>query len=87
MSEFPNTENLEGNAASNQEFPISSLREFLLPSQLVGVRMFEADNLQALDDKVNRWIFDTKSIVAIPSSISRTADGNYMIAISFVPAN
>jgi hypothetical protein len=87
MSEFPETNNLEGNKANPKEFPIASLREFLLPSQLVNVRLFEGSSLQDLDDKINRWIGETKSIVAIPSSVSKTSEGNYLIAISFVNAD
>jgi hypothetical protein len=86
MSEFPDTQNLQGNDIPEKEFPIASLRDFLLPSQAVSVSLFEADSIAELENQINGWVKDTGNIVAIPSTVSKSADGKYMIAISFVEA-
>jgi len=86
MSEFPETDSLEGTATRQYEFPVSSLREFLLPSQTVFIKTFEDATLAGLDAKISAWVHETQNIIAIPSSVSKF-EGVYMIALSYVSAN
>ena len=67
------------------DFPLPSLRDFMLPDQLVLIQSFEAETLQALDTEVNRWVQQTKSIIAIPSTITQ-AEGKYLLTLTYVPA-
>jgi hypothetical protein len=77
------------NAAEVRQFPLPSLRDFMLPDQLVLVQSFEAASLDKLDEKINDWIRKSSAIVAIPSSVNRvTLDGvtSYMISMTYLQA-
>ena len=77
------------NADKPREFPLPSLRDFMLPDQLVSVQSFEAASLSLLDEKINKWIEATGSIVAIPSPVNRVMSGDittYMISMTYLKA-
>jgi hypothetical protein len=69
----------------NQQFPIASLRHFLLPDQLVSVQVFQAETVQDLIDKVNSWVDSSKSVIAVPGCVSVSA-GVYYLTVTYVPA-
>lgn len=70
---------------SDQQFPIASLRHFLLPDQLVFVQVFQAETVQDLIDKVNSWVDSSKSVIAVPGCVSVSADV-YYLTLTYVPA-
>ena len=81
------------NADEPRQFPLPSLRDFMLPDQLVLVQSFEAATLAKLDEKINDWIKATSSIVAIPSTVNKvtvgegsTAVTTYMISMTYLRA-
>jgi hypothetical protein len=77
------------NAPPSSDFPLPSLRKFMLPDQLVLVRSFEAASLPELDKLVNAWVIETCAVIAIPSSISRVTDESgtyYLLTVTHIRA-
>lgn len=81
------------NAAEPRQFPLPSLRDFMLPDQLVLVQSFEASSLIKLDEKINEWITSSGAIVAIPSPVNRVTEGEgiavsttYLISMTYLQA-
>jgi len=81
------------NPPEPRQFPLPSLRDFMLPDQVVFVQSFEAVSLAKLDEKINDWIAASSAIVAIPSSINKvtigeglTATTSYMISMTYLKA-
>lgn len=68
------------------EFPLPSLRQFLMPDQVVRVRSFLAPNLEDLDRQVNEWIGQTKSIVAVPGTLTLHGEQGVGLTLTYVPA-
>lgn len=67
-------------------FPLNSLQAFLIPDQLLSVKMFFAESLETLELKVNDWVTRTKSVIAVPGVIS-VVDGMFYITLSYVLAS
>lgn len=77
------------NAKDPRSFPLPSLRDFMLPDQLVWVQSFEAASLALLDEKINTWVEATGSIVAIPSPVNRVVVDDvttYLISMTYLRA-
>jgi hypothetical protein len=77
------------NATPPTEFPLPSLRKFMLPDQLVLVRSFEAATLPELEETVNDWVVKTLAVIAIPSSLSKvtTESGTcYLLTVTYIRA-
>jgi hypothetical protein len=70
----------------SSEFPIPSLRQSLLPDQLVRVRTFMANNIEELDGQINNWITDTKALIVIPGPVSLLAPNSVSISLTYVAA-
>lgn len=71
----------------NQEVPIPSLRQFLLPAQVLSVKLFEAATLEELETAVNSWVGQTKNIVAVCGPIYRVDPSSPLsLCVTFVPA-
>lgn len=71
------------------EFPLPSLRKFLMPDQLVFLRSFEAPTLGELDEQVNKWVTKTMAVIAIPSTINKieSASGTaYTVTMTYIQA-
>lgn len=82
-----------GNQKALREFPIQSLRDFLVPDALLQVKLFEAKSLAELDSLINAWILKSKGIVvtvspAVKTSVSGNPDvnANYTISLTYLPA-
>jgi hypothetical protein len=67
------------------DFPIPSLRQFLMPEQTVFVKAFATPTLEQLEFEINKWVTETKSIIALPGNISYDS-GIYHLALTYVPA-
>lgn len=67
------------------EFPINSLRHFMLPNQLVYLKSFEAASLEQLDSAVKTWVDTTANIIAVIGSPTKLAD-KYLLSLSYVSA-
>lgn len=85
--------NPSGNQTPAREFPIQSLREFLLPDALLKVKLFEAKDLSELDTLVNEWVIEAKAIVATVSPAIKTfvgsdieAQTSYTLSLTYLPA-
>ena len=67
------------------DFPIESLRHFLLPNQLLSVKFFSEKTLHDLEKQINDWVSKTKSII-VYVGIPNNGNDTITIAITFVPA-
>jgi len=66
------------------EFPLSSLRQFLIPDQVVYFRTFVAANIKELDHQINEWIKETKSIVAVPGTLTLFGEQGIGLCLTYV---
>lgn len=81
---------LHAGGMSPKEFPLRSLRQFLIPEATLLVKSFEAASISELDEKINTWISSTKAIVAVPAPVAKFEhDGNktYILSVTYLPAN
>tara|TARA_R110000751_G_scaffold1985_5_gene7585 strand:- start:481 stop:774 length:294 start_codon:yes stop_codon:yes gene_type:complete len=71
------------------EFPLPSLRQFLMPDQTVKVKTFTSGNIHSgdsnLDDQINQWVYKTKNIIATVGPLAMSA-GGYSISVTYVEA-
>jgi hypothetical protein len=67
------------------EFPLQSLRQFMMPDQTVKLKTFEAKDLQQLDMQINTWVKQTNNIIAIPGPVVITSEG-VLLSLTFVEA-
>lgn len=67
------------------EFPINSLRHFMLPDQLVYLKSFEANSLEHLDVLVKQWVDQTASIIAVVGSPVKSNE-KYLLSLTYVSA-
>ena len=67
------------------EFPLQSLRQFMLTDQTVKLKTFEAKDLQQLDTQINTWVKQTNNIIAIPGPVVITSEG-VVLSLTFVEA-
>lgn len=65
------------------EFPIQSLRQFLMPDQVVLLKTFVADSTQELDNLINKWVDETKNIIAIPG-VMTLLNNKYHLSLTYV---
>ncbi len=67
-------------------FPLRSIREFLLPDQVLRLKTFAGfDTASALDDAIDSWISTTQNIVAVPGPVT-VADRGLSISLLYLPA-
>lgn len=67
------------------EFPLQSLRQFMLPDQTVQLKTFQAKDIQQLDTQINTWVKQTSNIIAIPGPIVTTPEG-VALSLTFIEA-
>jgi hypothetical protein len=71
------------------DFPLPSLRQFMTPDQTVQVKTFTGGNIHggndSLDEQINRWVYETKNIIATVSPLSQTPSG-YSLSVTYVEA-
>jgi hypothetical protein len=67
------------------EFPLQSLRQFMLPDQTVKLKTFAAKDVQQLDEQINTWVKQTNNIIAIPGPVITTLEG-VALSLTFVEA-
>lgn len=65
------------------EFPIQSLRQFLMPDQVVLFKTFKAESIQELDNIINKWVDETKNIIAIPG-VMTLLNNQYHLSLTYV---
>lgn len=73
------------------EFPIPSLRKFLIPDQLVQVKTFFSDDgydnsVIGLDCQINEWVDKTKNIIATVGPLASTPKG-YSISVTYIESS
>lgn len=69
------------------KLPFETLRQVLVPDTLVYVTAFDAADVPALMEKVNKWVDETMNIIVIAGPISRLSPNELSIAVSYVTAN
>jgi hypothetical protein len=74
-----------GNQA-DKTFPVDSLQAFLLPNQVLQLKLFAADSLEDLEEQINDWVRSTHAIVAVPGAIT-ISGGLLRVGLSYVPAS
>ena len=67
------------------EFPLQSLRQFMMPDQTVQLKTFQAKDIQQLDIQINAWVQKIKSIIAVPGPLVTSAEG-VTLSLTFVDA-
>jgi hypothetical protein len=88
MANILNDDNLRGNNKPDSvEFPLRSLRQFLMPDQTVKVKTFTSGIIHSgdgsLDEQINKWVYETKNIIATVGPLSNTPSG-YSISVTYV---
>lgn len=75
--------------SENKEFPITSLRDLLVPTAVLRLKTFEAESVTELDPLVNKWVDESQGIIVAISPVtqmtymSRTV---YAIAVTYLPS-
>lgn len=67
------------------EHPLFSVKDSLVPRGVVNVKIFEEDNLQSLEEVINKWINETHSLVVCPGPFTQE-DSSSSVVITYVPA-
>ena len=67
------------------EFPLQSLRQFMMPDQTVQLKTFQAKDIQQLDIQINAWVQNTKSIIAVPGPMVTNSEG-VALSLTFIEA-
>ncbi len=85
MANIFNDDQLRGNNKPDPVgFPLPSLRQFLMPDQTVKVKTFTTQsNICSLDDQINKWVYETKNIVATVGPLANSPSG-YSISVTYV---
>ena len=68
------------------EFPLASLRQFLIPDQVVLFRSFIAANIEELDHQINEWVRESKAIIAVPGTLTLLGDQGVGLCLTYVNA-
>lgn len=68
------------------EFPLPSLRQFLIPDQVVLFRSFIADNIEELDHQINEWVRESKAIIAVPGTLTMLGEEGVGLCLTYVMA-
>lgn len=77
------------NPPEPREFPLPSLRQFLTPDTTVKVKTFKASSLDGLDEDINRWVQETKNIIAVVGPVSQLPSGIdpwHVMSVTYLPA-
>lgn len=74
------------NEPAEVEFPLPSLRQFLTPDQTVKVKTFTAGGAGELDENINKWVYETKNIIATVGPLAATSSG-YSLSVTYVQAS
>jgi len=72
------------------EFPLPSLRQFLTPDQTVKVKTFVGLAIDEVDGQINKWVYETKNIIATVGPVAQTRSGDvggYSISVTYVEAS
>lgn len=87
MSERVNVDVPVGNNEPTPvEFPLPSLRQFLTPDQTVKVKTFVGGGADDVDGQINKWVYETKNIIATVGPLSATSSG-YSLSVTYVEAS
>ncbi len=69
------------------EHPLYSVRETLVPSALVSVKVFHANTADSLELAVDSWVAKTQNLVVCPGPVNYEAlSGNFVLALTYVAA-
>ena len=70
----------------NSDYPITSFRKLLLPTQLTKVAFFEDQSLSALESRINAWVDTTKSLVVSVSPPEQRGD-EVITSVTYIKAD
>jgi len=69
------------------EHPLYSVRETLVPSALVSVKVFSASTEDSLELEVASWVDKTQNLVVCPGPVSyEELSGRFILALTYVAA-
>jgi hypothetical protein len=69
------------------EHPLYSVRETLVPSALVSVKVFSANTEDSLELEVASWIAKTQNLVVCPGPVNYEAlSKRFILALTYVAA-
>ena len=75
--------------SENKEFPITSLRDLLVPTAVLRLKTFEAESVTELDPLVNKWVDESQGIIVAISPVTQMTYMDrtvYAIAVTYLPA-
>ncbi len=67
------------------DFPVDSLKHFLIPNQVLSFKLFQAKSAVELTEQINAWIAQTKNII-VSSGAPGVIGEDIAIGLTFVPA-
>lgn len=67
------------------EHPLPSIRNSLVPTALVKLKVFESDSIASVEHKINAWVNETQNLVVCPGPVHWTGAAA-TVAITYVKA-
>ena len=61
------------------DYPLISVKESLVPTAVVNVKVFEAETLQELERLINDWVASTQNLVVCPGPLTQEHNSSSVI--------
>ena len=65
------------------EYPLISVKNSLVPTAIVHVKVFEAETIQKLEKIINEWVSTTQNLVVCPGPLTQN-EGASTAIITYV---
>jgi hypothetical protein len=65
------------------DYPLFSVKESLVPTAVVNVKIFEAETADGLEEIINKWVNDTQNLVVCPGPVTQR-DSLSSVVITYV---
>ena len=67
------------------EHPLISVKDSLVPTAIVHVKVFEAETIQKLEEIINEWVISTQNLVVCPGPLTQN-EGASAAMVTYVLA-
>lgn len=67
------------------EYPLISVKDSLVPTAVVHVKVFEAETVKKLEENINEWVSTTQNLVVCPGPLTQNESASTAI-ITYVSA-
>lgn len=65
------------------DYPLFSVKDSLVPTAVVNVKIFEAETADGLEELINKWVNDTQNLVVCPGPVTQR-DSSSSVVITYV---